>query len=121
MTRRLPTLLKSSPRLAAILLLTLFLTSICMTPSEVYAKRSVSLTDPGGGGGPALVPGQGDDDEPTADGSATIGRWTASVSDPNDTRAGGGLPERKFTSLRVAKTLIVRSWSFVKRLVVFVP
>jgi hypothetical protein len=121
MTRRLPTLLRSSPRLAVILLLAIFLTSICTTPSEVHAKRGIALTTPGDDGGPAYVPGQGDDDQPTADGDGVGSRRIASVGDQGDAEPAGGSSERRFTSLRIAKNLIVRSMGFVKRLVGFIP
>ncbi len=120
MTRRLPSQSKPILKLAAVFLLATFLTSIIsMTPSEVQARRIESLSMPGGGGNPNVVPdGQGDDDQPTSDGEGGL-RSTLALSEPDP--GGGGDSDIRFRSLRIVKKLIVRSGSFIGRLVGFIP
>ena len=116
MTRSLPSLW--IPKLAAVFLLTTFLTTVCMTPSELHAKRVEELSMPGSGG-KGVTPGQGDDDQPTGDGEGGR-RSSVAVSEPVP-EAGGGSTEPSFTRFKIVKNWFARGGSLVMRLVGFVP
>ena len=118
MTRSLPSLW--IPKFATVFLLTIFLTTICMTPTDLHARRVEELSMPGAGGNNVgVVPGQGDDDQPTGDGEGGR-RSNFAVSEPVP-GSGGGSSEPRFTRFRIVKDWFVRGGSLVKRLVGFVP
>ena len=108
-------------KLAPVFLMTIFLTTVCMTPSELHAKRVEELSMPGGGGGDGqrVVPGEGDDDQPTGDGGG--GRRSSIAVSDEPIPGSGGSSEPRFTRIGLIKNLIVRGGSFAKRLVGFVP
>ena len=117
MTRRLPSLCTSIPRLAAVFFLIIFATSICNMPTDAHAKRVESLSVPDHGGVRGVAPGQGDDDEPTINDNPGR-RSTVAVTEPE---FGSGRTDSKFRSLSLVKKLFLRSGSFVRRLVGFIP
>lgn len=118
MTRRLLSQSNANTRLAAVFLLTIFLTAIFATPSQVHAKplaQQLGVPDVGGPSG-SVAPGQGDDDQPTGEGE---GGQHTNVASKDLVARPGGAKERGFTGLSFVKTLIVRSGSFVIRWVGF--
>jgi len=63
-------------------LLAFGLTSICMTPTVAHAKRMQTVAPPSDGGGANTLPGQGDDDQPTAPSPSR--RSMSALSAPDD-------------------------------------
>jgi len=118
MTRSLPSL--RIPKFATVFLLAIFLTTICMTPTETHARRVEELSMPdNGGSNRSVTPGQGDDDQPTGDGEG--GRRTTVAMTGPDEGTGGGFAEPRVTRFRIVKDWFVRSGIYVKRLVGYVP
>jgi len=109
------------PKLAVVSLLAIFATTICITPTELHAKRVEELSMPGGGGAaPGVTPGQGDDDQPTGDGEGGR-RSSVAMSEPVPGNGGGSPEEPSFRRFKIVKNWFIRGESLVKRLVGFVP
>lgn len=118
MTRRLLSQSNATTRLAAVFLLTIFLTAIFATPSQVHAKpreEQLSVPDVGGPSG-SITPGTGDDDQPTGEGE---GGQRTNVASKDLVARPGNAKERRFTGLSLVKSLIVRGGSSVFRWVGF--
>ncbi len=100
--------------------LAILIATLTTIPSTTRAANRDQLGDPGGGGGRGyIVPGHGDDDQPTIV-TPTPRRTVVQTTEPDAQGGGGTVGAVRTTSRNPAQRFFVRSRDLLRRLF-FVP
>jgi hypothetical protein len=120
MARRIPSLRPAFSWIAIVAFLALCVTTLVSTPSSTQAKpSSPEINPPGGGSGGLMIPGHGDDDQPTMAPPASR-RRLVSVSESNPSGGGSGDSDRG-SFIDLVRRLFLRGQVIIRRLANIVP
>jgi len=119
MARRIPSLRPATAWITIVAFLALCATTLVLTPASTQAKPSSTEINPGEGSGGLMIPGHGDDDQPTMAPSSPR-RQMASVSEPHSSASGSGTQDRG-SFIDLVRRLFSRGQIILKRLANIAP